>query len=304
MPSKVLVTGASGFLGQHVVSELRSRGIDPIVKRRDLLEFEGVIDFFLSECPNIVIHLAASVGGIGANQRYPATFFRDNMLMGMNVIEACRFAFVQKLLVVGTVCSYPRLCPVPFREQSLWDGYPEETNAPYGIAKKALLVMMQAYRVEHGLNSIMVMPTNLYGPGDDFAPNFAHVIPEMIRKFETARTYGEQSVTLWGDGSPTRDFLYVKDAARGICDALELYESPDPVNLGTGIEIRIDSLAGLVKNVTGYSGDIAWDVTRPNGQPRRLLDTKRASVAFGFSPTVSLADGLDETVAWYRKNRR
>lgn len=300
---KVLVTGANGFLGRHLVAELQARGIHPSVARSrdvDLCDAKATERWFFNTAPNVVIHAAARCGGIGATKQRPGAFFYDNMQMGINVVEASRMVGVRKLLVIGTVCSYPKFCSAPFHEFSLWDGYPEETNASYGIAKKALLEMMRAYRAEYGLNGITLLQTNLYGPGDHFDPGMAHVIPEMIRKFETARKSGDREVVLWGDGTPTRDFLYAEDAARGICDALYEYDSVEPVNLGSGIETPINFLADLVRNATGYSGEIRWDGSKPNGQPRRVLDVSRARDAFGFETRWALTDGLAETVAWYR----
>lgn len=302
---KVLITGANGFLGRHLVTELQARGIYPSIacsQDVDLRDAKATERWFFNIAPNIVIHAAARCGGIGATKKHPGAFFYDNMQMGINVVEASRMVGVRKLLVVGTVCSYPKFCPTPFREFSLWEGYPEETNASYGIAKKALLEMLRAYRVEYGLNSTMVLQTNLYGPGDHFEPDTSHVIPEMIRKFETARCEGARSVQLWGDGTPTRDFLYVKDAARGICDALYVYDSAEPVNLGSGIEVPIYALARLVQGAVGYSGEVRWDGLKPNGQPRRVLDVSRAREMFGFDAQWTLTDGLAETVAWYRSH--
>lgn len=252
--------------------------------------------------PDLVIHLAAKVGGIGANRRHPGTFFRDNMAMGLNVLESARRAGTPKVVVAGTVCAYPKFAPVPFREDDLWNGYPEETNAPYGVAKKAILVMAQAYRQEFGSNFVMVFPVNLYGPRDNFHLEDSHVIPAMIRKFIDAGQRGDKSVVLWGDGSPTREFLFVEDAAEGIVLAAERYDSPDPVNLGTGAEIAMKELAKLIGDMTDYKGDIVWDASRPNGQPRRALDTSRAKERFGFTARTSFTAGLAKTIEWYRSN--
>jgi GDP-L-fucose synthase len=252
------------------------------------------------EGADLVIHLAANVGGIGYNERYPGTLFFDNAMMGMNVIEACRLEGVRKVVVAGTVCAYPKLTPLPFREDHLWDGYPEGTNAPYGIAKKGLLVMLQAYRRQYGLNGIFLLLVNLYGPYDDFDPERSHVIPGLIRKFDEARACGAPEVTLWGDGSPTREFLFVEDAARGLAMAAERYDGAEPVNLGSAEELSIRELADMIQRKVGYTGGVVWDRSRPNGQPRRKLDVTRAAAAFGFRVETPLAAGLDRTIAWWR----
>ena len=305
--TRVLVTGGSGFLGSHVVDELRARGARhvavPRAAEHDLTDAVATRRLFEAERPDLVIHLAAKVGGIGANRRRPGTFFRDNMAMGLNVLEEARRAGTTKVVVAGTICAYPKHAPVPFREEDLWNGYPEETNAPYGIAKKALLVMAQSYRQEFGSNFVMVFPVNLYGPRDNFDLEDSHVIPAMIRKFVDAGARGEKAVTLWGDGTPTREFLYVEDCARGLCDAAERYDGADPVNLGAGFEITMNELAVKVARATGFGGDITWDRTRPNGQPRRMLDVSRARERFGFVATTGLDDGLARTIAWYREHR-
>lgn len=303
----VLVTGGSGFLGSHVVEELRSRGVRDILVPRsrecDLTDAAATRDLFTRARPGLVIHLAARVGGIGANRRRPGTFFRDNMAMGLHVLEEARRAGTPKVVITGTVCAYPKYAPVPFREENLWDGYPEETNAPYGVAKKALLVMAQAYRQEFGSNFVMVLPVNLYGPGDNFDLEDSHVIPAMIRKFVEAAIRGERAVTLWGDGTPTREFLYVQDAARGLVLAAERYDGAEPVNLGAGFEISIRDLARTIADTAGFGGEIVWDQSRPNGQPRRRLDVSRARERFGFVAQTGLAEGIERTVAWYRANR-
>jgi GDP-L-fucose synthase len=305
---KVIVTGGSGFLGGHLVAHLRELGAGEIIVPRkaqyDLREPERVQALY-ADHPNttMVIHLAATVGGIGANREHPGLFFYDNMMMGTLLMEHARRAGVAKFVGLGTICEYPKFTPVPFKEDSLWDGYPEETNAPYGIAKKAMLVMGQAYRQEYGFNAIHILPTNLYGPNDNFNPRSSHVIPAIIRKMVTAQETGENVVTLFGDGTPTREFLYVKDAARGIALAAERYDSPEPVNLGSGYEISIRDLAELIAEVVGYTGTIHWDTTKPNGQPRRQVDTSRAEREFGFKAQTSFREGLTEVVAWYRANR-
>ena len=303
---KVLVTGGSGFLGRHVTLELERRGVGQIVAPRsrevDLTDAQATRRLIEQERPDLVMHLAAQVGGIGANLKKPGSFFRDNMAMGLNVLEEARRAGTEKVVVAGTICAYPKFAPVPFREDDLWNGYPEETNAPYGIAKKALLVMAQAYRAEFGSNFVMLFPVNLYGPHDNFDLETSHVIPAMIRKFASAQARGEQKVVLWGDGSPTREFLYVEDAARGLTDAAERYDDPDPVNLGAGFEISMRDLAASIAAKIGYQGEVVWDASRPNGQPRRRLDVSRALERFGFSAKVGFDEGLDKTIAWYRLN--
>jgi GDP-L-fucose synthase len=301
--ARILVTGGSGFLGSHVVEELRARGAEDVIVPRslehDLTDPGATRALFAQARPDLVVHLAAKVGGIGANRRHPGTFFRDNMAMGLNVLEEARRAGTAKVVVAGTICAYPKFTPVPFREEDLWNGYPEETNAPYGVAKKALLVMAQAYRQEFGSNFVVLFPVNLYGPRDNFDLEDSHVIPAMIRKFVEARAAGQDEVRLWGDGSPTREFLYVEDAARGIADAAERYDHPDPVNLGAGMEISIRDLAEKIRRATGYEGRCAWDISRPNGQPRRMLDVSRARERFGFVARTSFDDGLARTIAWF-----
>ncbi len=300
--SRVIVTGGAGFLGRVVVDALRAANLEVLVPRSavvDLRSEEQTLAYFTSQRPTHVVHLAATVGGIEANRRSPGTFFRDNMLMGIHVLEAARRTNVSKVLLAGTVCAYPKFTPVPFREDDLWSGYPEETNAPYGVAKKALLVMAQSYRIEFGLNAVMVFPVNLYGPNDNFDLASSHVIPAMVRKFIDAEKRGVD-VELWGDGSPTREFLYVDDAARGLLLALQHYDGPDPVNLGSGYEISIAALAERLAALTGFCGAVRWDRSKPNGQPRRVLDTTRARERFGFSAETTLDDGLQRTIAWYR----
>jgi GDP-L-fucose synthase len=306
--SKVLVTGGSGFLGSHVCAELDRRGTREIVaprsKQTDLTDRQATRALLEREQPDLIMHLAAQVGGIGANLAHPGSFFRDNMAMGLNLLEEARRVGTPKVVIAGTICAYPKFAPVPFREADLWNGYPEETNAPYGIAKKALLVMAQAYRAEFGSNFVMLFPVNLYGPRDNFDLQTSHVIPAMIRKFDTALSRGERQVVLWGDGTPTREFLFVEDAARGLSDAAEHYDDPEPVNLGAGFEISMRDLAQKIADKVGYRDEVVWDPSRPNGQPRRRLDVSRARERFGFEAKVGLDEGLDLTIAWYRRNAR
>jgi GDP-L-fucose synthase len=305
---RTVVTGGAGFLGAEVVDELRRRGVSDVIvprsSRYDLTDPAAARALFADTRPDLVIHLAARVGGIGKNRRLPGTFFRDNMAMGLNVLEEARRAGTSKVVIAGTICAYPKFAPVPFREDDLWSGYPEETNAPYGIAKKALLVMAQAYRQEFGSNFVMVFPVNLYGPRDDFDLEDSHVIPAMIRKFVEAELAGQAPVDLWGDGTPTREFLYVADAARGFVDAAERYDDGDPVNLGAGFEISVREIAEKIARATGHEGAVRWDAARPNGQPRRMLDVSRARARFGWEASTSLDEGLARTIAWYRENRQ
>jgi GDP-L-fucose synthase len=303
---RVLVTGGAGFLGAPLCGRLRGRGAgELIVPRRaehDLTDAQAVARLFAEARPDVVIHLAAEVGGIGANRDNPGRFFYANMAMGLNVIEEARRRGVEKLVQVGTVCSYPKFTPVPFSEESLWEGYPEETNAPYGIAKKALLVMLAAYREQYGFPGIFLMPTNLYGPRDNFDPASSHVIPALIRKCEEARVAGADCITCWGTGSASREFLYVDDCAEAIVLATERFDGPEPVNIGVGREITIRELVELIATVTEFGGEIQWDASKPDGQPRRVLDTRRAREQFGFSASTSFRDGLRATVDWYRKH--
>ncbi len=296
------MTGGAGFLGRYVVERLRAQGVEPfipLVENWDLTQAGDVDRLFAEQEPELVIHLAAEVGGIGANRANPGRFWYSNLVMGANVLEQSRLHGVEKLVVVGTICAYPKFTPVPFKEEELWNGYPEETNAPYGIAKKALLVGAQAYRAQYGLDAIYLLPVNLYGPGDNFAVESSHVIPAQIRKMVEAKKRGEREVVLWGDGSPTREFLYVDDCAEAITLAAERYDGPDPVNIGTGSEISIRELAETIAELTGYEGELVWDTSKPNGQPRRCLDTERAARLFGFRASTPFRAGLERTVAWY-----
>lgn len=305
--TRVLVTGGAGFLGSFVVDRLLERGAKPenvFVPRSvefDLTEVTAVRRLLAVAKPNVVIHLAARVGGIQANRASPAPFFRDNALMGIHLFHEAFRAGVEKILATATICAYPKLCPVPFREGDLWNGYPEETNAPYGIAKKLLTVMSRAYREQYGFNSIVIYPVNLYGPRDNFDPSSSHVIPALLLKFHEAKERELPEVTLWGDGSPTREFLYVDDCSEGIVLAIERYESSEPINLASGDEIRISDLAHRVANVVGYGGRVAWDSRQPNGQPKRRVDSSRAAALLGFTPRISLDEGIRRTYAWMRE---
>jgi GDP-L-fucose synthase len=300
--ASVMVTGGAGFLGRHVVRLLEARGARVFVPRSadyDLRDRERVRSVLQVARPDMVIHLAAVVGGIGANRAHPGRFFYENATMGIELMEQCRLAGVGKFVGVGTVCAYPKYAPLPFREDDLWNGYPEETNAPYGLAKKMLIVQAQAYRDEYGFNAITLLPVNLYGPGDNFDPRSSHVIPALIRKFVEARLQRAPSVTAWGTGRASREFLYVEDAAEGIVLAAERYDAAEPVNLGAGCEISIAELARTIARQCGYEGEIAWDATQPDGQPRRMLDTSRARDRFGFEARTSFDEGLRRTIDWY-----
>jgi GDP-L-fucose synthase len=299
---RILVTGGGGFLGSHLTPLLKKLGADIFIPRSekyDLRDYKSC----LKACGNIdiVIHLAANVGGIGYNLEKPADLFDDNVLMGVNMMRAAKKQGVKKFLALGTICAYPKFTPVPFRESDLWNGYPEETNAPYGLAKKMLLVQGQAYRKQYGFNVIFLLPVNLYGPGDKFDPRVSHVIPALVRKFILAKKNGDKEVIVWGTGKPTREFLYVEDAAEGIIKAAEKYDKGDPVNLGAGFEISIKELAEKIKNITNFKGKIIWDKTKPDGQPRRMLDTSRAQKEFGFKAKTNFDAGLRKTVEWYKK---
>jgi GDP-L-fucose synthase len=300
----IVVTGGTGFLGRHVTEELQRHHAKVFAlgsNHYDLRRRAETERMLADIRPDAVVHLAAVVGGIGANRSEPGRFFYENALMGIELLEACRVREVPKVVVSGTVCAYPKHAPVPFQETGLWDGYPEETNAPYGLAKKMLLVQAQAYRAQHGMNAVYLLPVNLYGPHDNFDLESSHVIPAMIRKFVEARDRGEPRVTLWGDGSPTREFLHVRDAARAFRLALERYDGSEPVNVGSGEEIAIRDLAALIARATGYDGEVVWDPTKPNGQPRRRLATARARDWFGFEATVTFEQGIAEVAAWYQR---
>jgi GDP-L-fucose synthase len=300
---RVLVTGGGGFLGSHLVELLRAEGLDPFVARRsdyDLTREADVARLFQDASPELVLHLAAEVGGIGANRANPGRYWFANLMMGAHVLEQSRIQRVDKVVLLGTICAYPNLTPVPFHEHDLWNGYPEASNAPYGIAKKTLLVGGQGYREQYGLDVVYLLPVNLYGPRDNFDLETSHVIPALVRKMIDAQERGEREIVLWGDGSPTREFLYVDDCAEGIWLAAQRYDGAGPVNLGTGSEISIRDLAELIAELTGYEGEISWDTTMPNGQPRRRLDVTRAEELFGFRARTALRDGLARTVDWYR----
>jgi GDP-L-fucose synthase len=300
---RVTVTGGAGFLGSFVVAKLRDRGCRDIFVPRsreyDLVEMESVKRLYRDAHPDLVIHLAARVGGIGANRANPGRFFYDNLLMGTQLMEQGRLSGIEKFVAVGTVCSYPKFTPIPFREEHLWDGYPEETNAPYGLAKKMLLVQSQSYRAQYGFNSIFLLPVNLYGPGDNFDPEQSHVVPALIRKCLEAKESGSAEIVCWGDGTPTREFLYVEDCAEAIVLATDKYEGGEPVNIGAGREISIKELVEQIAAITGFQGHMIWDTSKPNGQPRRCLDTSRAREFFGFTAKTDFRDGLKKTIDWY-----
>ncbi len=300
---RVLVTGGAGFLGRHVCAALRARGPAELFAPRkaeyDLTYQDRVRTLLQDTRPDVIVHLAAVVGGIGANRENPGRYFYENAVMGVHLMEEARLAGVTKFVALGTICSYPKFTPVPFKEDDLWTGYPEETNAPYGLAKKMLLVQGQAYRQQYGFNAITLLPVNLYGPHDNFDPSSSHVIPALIRKAIEARNAGRPEIEVWGDGSASREFLFVRDAAEGIALAVERYDSPDPVNLGSGREITIRELVGVICDLCRYRGTVRWDATKPNGQPRRCLDTTRARATFGFTATTDFRTGLAETIAWY-----
>ncbi len=310
---RILVTGGAGFLGSYVVDKLKERGCKYIFVPRsseyDLVQMEAVKKLYQDAKPEIVIHLAAKVGGIGANQENPGKFFYDNLMMGVQMIEIGRRMKIEKFVAIGTICAYPKFTPVPFKEEDLWNGYPEETNAPYGLAKKMLLVQSQAYRQQYGFNSIFLLPVNLYGPKDNFNPDSSHVIPALIKKCLDAQTKGLSQkgtvpeITIWGTGNASREFLYVEDAAEGILLATERYNKPNPINLGAGFEISIKDLVNLIVKLTGFKGKVVWDTSKPDGQPRRMLDTSKAEKEFGFRAKTSFEEGLKKTIDWYEKTK-
>jgi GDP-L-fucose synthase len=304
---RVCLTGGAGFLGSFVQETLRERGANqifiPHIEDYDLTKRDDVVKMLADAEPDLIIHLAALAGGIGANRARPAEFFYENLMMGVPLMHAAWEKGVEKFVVIGTICAYPKFTPVPFREENLWDGYPEETNAPYGLAKKMLLVQAQAYREQYGFNAIYLLPVNLYGPRDNFNLETSHVIPALVRKMVTAQQRGEESVTLWGDGSPTREFFYAGDAALGIAMAAERYNGSEPVNLGSGMEISIKDLAELIARLTGFEGEIIWDISKPNGQPRRGLDVSRAKEYFGFEAKMPFDEGLRRTIEWFKNNQ-
>ena len=303
---RVVVTGGAGFLGSFVVDKLRARGCQTIIVPRsaeyDLRDRDAIVRLYETARPDLVLHLAAVVGGIGANQENPGRFFYDNAIMGIQLIEIARQMGVKKFVATGTICAYPKFTPIPFREDDLWNGYPEETNAPYGLAKKMMLTQLQAYRAQYGFRGIFLLPVNLYGPRDNFDLHTSHVIPALIRKCEEAKAAGRSEIVLWGDGTPTREFLYVEDAAEGLLLAAERYDGDLPVNLGTGEEIAIANLATVIADEVGFEGKIIWDSSKPNGQPRRCLDVTRAKELFGFEAAHDLRHGLSKTVAWFKEN--
>jgi GDP-L-fucose synthase len=299
---RICVTGGAGFLGSFVVEKLKARGAEvfiPTIEKYDLTKMESIRKMLDDSKPDVIIHLAAQVGGIGANREHPAEFFYNNLMMGVQLIHEAYERKIEKVVALGTICAYPKFTPLPFKEDDVWNGYPEETNAPYGLAKKMLLVQSQAYRQEYDFNSIFLMPVNLYGPRDNFNPESSHVIPALIRKCLEAKQAGRDSIEVWGDGSPTREFLYVEDAAEGICLATESYNKSEPVNLGSGMEISIKDLVTLIAKLSGFEGKIVWDTSKPNGQPRRQLDVTRAEREFGFKAQVGFEEGLRRTIAWY-----
>ncbi len=305
---KVCVTGGAGFLGAFIVEDLHKLEVKdvfiPLIEKYNLVDPQSINQMLDDSQPDIILHLAAQVGGIGANREHPAEFFYNNLMMGVQLMHQAYLRKVKKFVALGTVCAYPKFTSVPFKEENLWDGYPEETNAPYGLAKKMLLVQSQSYRQQYGFNSIFLLPVNLYGPRDNFNLESSHVIPALIRKCIEARDAGNKEVVVWGDGSPTREFLFVEDAARGILLAAERYNGSEPVNLGSGFEISIRDLAELIVRLTGFKGKLTWDTTKPNGQPRRCLDISRAEKYFGFKAQVKFEEGLNKTIEWYEHNRK
>ncbi len=302
---RVTVTGGAGFLGSHLIEKLKQRGCGnifiPVIEKYDLVDKDSIIRMYKDSKPDIVIHLAAIVGGIGANMANPGKYFYDNLMMGTQLIEQGRLAGIEKFVAIGTICAYPKFTPVPFKEEDLWSGYPEETNAPYGLAKKMMLVQSLAYRQQYGFNSIFLLPVNLYGPRDNFDLGSSHVIPALIRKFVEAKQRGDKTITAWGTGNASREFLYVEDAAEGIILAAEKYNKSDPVNLGAGFEIKIKDLVELIKELTGFKGEVIWDSSKPDGQPRRMLDVSRAQKEFGFEARTDFKYGLKKTIEWYER---
>lgn len=302
---RITVTGGAGFLGARVVEKLRAAGAKEVFVPRsrdyDLTDMAAVKRLYSDAKPQVVIHLAAVVGGIGANRVNPGKFFYDNLMMGAQLMEEGRKAGVEKFAAIGTICAYPKFAPVPFKEDDLWNGYPEETNAPYGLAKKMLLVQAQAYRTQYGFNAIYLLPVNLYGPGDNFKPESSHVIPALIKKFVAAVQEGQKEAVVWGTGKATREFLYVDDCAQAVCLAAARYDKPEPVNIGAGFEITIKDLAGVIARLTGFTGKIVWDASKPDGQPRRMLDTSRAAAEFGFKAKTNFEEGLKKTIEWHKK---
>lgn len=302
---RVCITGGAGFLGSFVTSRLRERGAGeifiPTIEKYDLVQPDSIRQMLDDSKPDIIIHLAAQVGGIGANREHPAEFFYNNLMMGVQLMHEAWLRGVEKFVALGTICAYPKFTPVPFKEEDLWNGYPEETNAPYGLAKKMLLVQSQSYRQQYGFNSIFLMPVNLYGPRDNFNPESSHVIPALIKKCIEAVQSGSDTIEVWGDGSPTREFLYVEDAAEGILLAAEKYNDSEPVNLGSSMEISIKDLVELIAKLTGFNGRIVWDTSKPNGQPRRRLNVERAEREFGFKAKIDFEEGLRRTIEWYKE---
>jgi GDP-L-fucose synthase len=305
---RICITGGAGFLGTHLQVQLRKLGAKelfiPTYPEYDLVKSEDIARLYKDSKPDIVIHLAAKVGGIGANREKPGEFFYDNLMMGVQLLHQAWQRGIEKFVAIGTICAYPKYTPIPFKEEDLWNGYPEETNAPYGLAKKMLLVQSQSYRQQYGYNSIYLLPVNLYGPGDNFNPASSHVIPALIKKCVDAREAGETEIIAWGDGTPTREFIYVEDAAEAIALATERYNTSDPVNIGSSFEISIKDLTELVARLTGFTGAIRWDSSKPNGQPRRKLDTSRAKKYFGFESHTDFEEGLKRTIAWYEASRK
>ncbi|MEA4811379.1 MAG: GDP-L-fucose synthase [Anaerolineaceae bacterium] len=305
---RICITGGAGFLGTHLQKKLKEHGAKnffiPTYPEYDLVKGEDIARMYDEAKPDIVIHLAAKVGGIGANREKPGEFFYDNLMMGVQLIHQAWQRGIEKFVAIGTICAYPKYTPIPFKEEDLWNGYPEETNAPYGLAKKMLLVQSQGYRQQYGYNSIYLLPVNLYGPGDNFDPASSHVIPALIKKCVDAREEGVNEIVAWGDGSPTREFIYVEDAAEGIVLATEQYNESEPVNIGSCFEISIKELTELIAKLTGFEGKIHWDTSKPNGQPRRKLDTERAKKYFGFSAQTNFEEGLRRTIAWYEADRK